>query len=173
MSGELAVRYERVAKGLAAAIFLGMEADSRMRIIVGAIWAEFGSHRTVSWVGFYLLGAGEMTLGPRRDKPACSPIGLHGACGAVARSGRTLVVRDVRELGAAYIACDPLDLSEIVVPVRTRDGQVSGVLDMDSYLTDAFGEIDRCALEKILSNHLADCAVADCGCFDALSERRG
>ena len=144
-----------------AAILRDSSAAARMRIIVDAIWEEFGSHRPVSWVGFYLLGMGEMTLGPRRDKPACSPIGLHGACGSAALSGKTIVVRDVRELGAGYIACDPLDLSEIVVPVRARDGRVAAVLDMDSYSVGAFGEWDRCALEKILSDHLANCAVAD------------
>lgn len=161
MSEELTSRYERVEKVISAAIPPDASAAARMRIIVDAIWEEFGSHRPVSWVGFYLLGAGEMTLGPRRDKPACSPIGLHGACGFAALSGKTVMVRDVRELGAAYIACDPRDLSEIVVPVRARDGRVAAVLDVDSYSVGAFGDADRCALEKILSDHLADCAVAD------------
>jgi putative methionine-R-sulfoxide reductase with GAF domain len=103
-----------------------------------------------------LLGDGEMTLGPRRDKPACSPIGLHGACGAAALSGKTVVVRDVSELGANYIACDPRDLSEIVVPVRARDGRVTGVLDIDSYSVGAFGETDRIALEQLVAEHLAE-----------------
>lgn len=156
MSDELARRYDRVAEIIATAILPGTGDDERMWIIVDEIWKEFGSHRPVSWVGFYLLGGEEMTLGPRRDKPACSPIGLHGACGAAALSGRTLVVRDVRELGAAYIACDPLDLSEIVVPIRMRDGRIVGVLDMDSHRIEAFGGIDRRALEKILGDHLAD-----------------
>lgn len=156
MSEDLAGRYTRVSNAIAAAILPGADPVVRMRIIVDAIWDEFGSHRPVSWVGFYLLASGEMTLGPRRDKPACSPIGLHGACGTAALSGRTVVVRDVRELGAAYIACDPRDLSEIVVPFRGRDGHVTGVLDMDSYAVGAFGEIDRVMLERILGEHLSD-----------------
>lgn len=127
-----------------------------MQIIVDALWEEFGEHRPVSWVGFYLLGDGAMTLGPRRDKPACSPIGLHGACGSAALSGKTVVVRDVSELGANYIACDPRDLSEIVVPVRARDGRVTGVLDIDSYSVGAFGETDRIALEQLVAEHLAE-----------------
>lgn len=149
------MRYTRAADAIASAILPDANAVERMQNIVDAIWSEFGQHRPVSWVGFYLLGSGEMTLGPRRDRPACSPIGLHGACGAAAQSGRTVVVRDVRELGDAYIACDPHDLSEIVVPIRNRDGHVVGVLDIDSYRVGAFGEPDRVALERIAETHLS------------------
>ena len=156
MNDELAWRYARAAAAIGAAIPPAVPGEARMLIIVDALWEEFGEHRPVSWVGFYLLGEGEMTLGPRRDKPACSPIGLHGACGAAALSGKTVVVRDVRELGENYIACDPRDLSEIVVPVRARDGRVTGVLDIDSYSVGAFGETDRIALEQLVADHLAD-----------------
>ena len=156
MNDELAWRYARAAAAIGAAIPPVVPGEARMQIIVDALWEEFGEHRPVSWVGFYLLGEGEMTLGPRRDKPACSPIGLHGACGAAALSGKTVVVRDVRELGENYIACDPRDLSEIVVPVRARDGRVTGVLDIDSYSVGAFGETDRIALEQLVADHLAD-----------------
>ena len=154
MNDDLLHRYARVAAALAAAIQPGATLPERMQIIADEIWREFGEHRPVSWVGFYLLGSGEMTLGPRRDKPACSPIGLHGACGAAALAGKTVVVRDVRELGAAYIACDPRDLAEIVVPIRGRDGRVVGVLDVDSHSVGAFGETDRLALEQIVGEHL-------------------
>jgi putative methionine-R-sulfoxide reductase with GAF domain len=153
---DLARRYAHAAAAIGAAITPAVSGEERMQIIVDALWEEFGEHRPVSWVGFYLLGDGEMTLGPRRDKPACSPIGLHGACGAAALSGKTVVVRDVSELGANYIACDPRDLSEIVVPVRARDGRVTGVLDIDSYSVEAFGETDRIALEQLVAEHLAE-----------------
>ena len=73
-----------------------------------------------------------------------------------ARMQIIVVVRDVRELGENYIACDPRDLSEIVVPVRARDGRVTGVLDIDSYSVGAFGETDRIALEQFVADHLAD-----------------
>lgn len=151
MNPELAERYARAAAAIATAFAPGAELSVRMQVVVDELWREFGGHRPVSWVGFYLLGADEMTLGPRRDRPACSPIGLHGACGSAARSGTTVVVRDVRELGAAYIACDPRDLAEIVVPVRGRDGAVLGVLDLDSYGVGAFDETDRRALEQIVA----------------------
>ncbi|MCC6738856.1 MAG: GAF domain-containing protein [Planctomycetia bacterium] len=154
MSHELANRYTRVNVSIANAIPDGASLPARMRIVTDELWREFGNHRPVSWVGFYFLGDGEMTLGPRRDKPACSPIGLHGACGQAATTGRTLVVRDVKDLGDNYIACDPRDRSEIVVPVRGADGGVVGVLDVDSHAVGAFSDADRRALEKIVAEHL-------------------
>jgi len=92
----------------------------------------------LSWIGFYLDQPDQaeetrLILGPRRDKPACSPIGLHGACGKALLTRTPLIVADVRELGAGYIACDPLDQSELVLPCIDSDGSVWGVLDADSY----------------------------------------
>lgn len=106
----------------------------------------------VSWLGFYLDdGKGSLILGPRRDKPACSPIGLHGACGRAFLSRKSLVVRDVAELGANYIACDPLDKSEVVVPLIERDGSSWGVLDLDSFDVGAFDENDVVGLSMLLA----------------------
>ena len=96
------------------------------------------------------MADGEMLLGPRRDKPACSPIGLHGVCGQAALSGCSLIVPDVRELGDHYIACDPRDLSELVVPVRDPTGKVVGVMDLDSHSVGAFGATDQAALEDLI-----------------------
>ena len=62
----------------------------------------------VSWLGFYTIDPHDpeaMLLGPRRDRPACSPIGLHGVCGQALLRGVTRIVGDVSELGADYIAC--------------------------------------------------------------------
>ena len=154
MSHELANRYTRVNISIANALQSGETLLQRMKIVSDEIWSEFGDHRPVSWVGFYFLGTGEMTLGPRRDKPACSPIGLHGACGKAAIAGKSLVVRDVKDLGDNYVACDPRDRSEIVVPVRGKNGKIVGVLDLDSHALGAFGEMDRKSLEKIVGDHL-------------------
>ena len=143
-------RWARVRDALLPADLPNARRETRIESLVNAIWAEFGDHRPVSWVGFYRLGDGEMTLGPRRDKPACSPIGLHGACGQAALSGRSLIVPDVRLLGAQYIACDPRDLSELVVPVRDSTGKIIGVMDLDSHSVGAFVEADQSALENLI-----------------------
>ena len=124
--------------------------DERMQTFVDLVWESL--HPTgVSWVGFYLYqGGDELVLGPRRDKPACSPIGLHGACGRAFVSGRPLVVRDVAELGANYIACDPRDQSEVVVPLFDDSGKCLGVLDLDSYDVGAFTDEDVSGLKLLL-----------------------
>ncbi len=124
--------------------------EAAMQRVVDALWE--GLHdRGVSWVGFYTKAAGadEMILGPRRDKPACSPIGLHGVCGRCWASGRAIVVRDVAELGAGYIACDPRDRSEVAVPMLEADGTCWGVLDVDSLEIASFDETDAAWLARI------------------------
>lgn len=121
-----------------------------MQVVVDALWGAL--HPTgVSWVGFYIHeGGDELILGPRRDKPACSPIGLHGAGGQACISRKPLVVRDVGELGADYIACDPRDRSEVVLPLIDESGTCWGVLDLDSHETNSFDDADVEGLQRVL-----------------------
>lgn len=105
----------------------------------------------ISWVGFYVHESGDqLILACCRNKPACSPIGLHGACGQVFIRGTPLVVRDVKELGDNYIACDPRDRSEVVIPLQDDDGLCWGVLDLDSYEVGAFSDADVQGLTMLL-----------------------
>jgi putative methionine-R-sulfoxide reductase with GAF domain len=122
----------------------------RMQAVVDALW-DAHKDAGVSWVGFYLLqGENEMVCGPRRDKPACSPIGLHGVCGRAFAEQKAQVVRDVRDLGANYVACDPRDRSEVVVPLFEANGTCWGVLDLDSQEVGAFDEGDVRGLQSVL-----------------------
>lgn len=123
---------------------------ARMKLLVDALW-EGLSTAGVSWVGFYVHEGGEeLVCGPRRDKPACSPIGLHGACGRAFRERRPLIVRDVAELGENYVACDPRDKSELVIPLFESDGRCWGVLDFDSHEVGAFEQSDLDAVQRLL-----------------------
>jgi putative methionine-R-sulfoxide reductase with GAF domain len=129
----------------------GLDRNASMQAFVDAAWPVL-SPAGVSWIGFYLhTGADELVLGPRRDKPACSPIGLHGACGQSLREGRVWIVRDVRTLGEHYIACDPRDMSELVIPLFDAAGAAWGVLDLDSFEVSAFDETDAAELEGALT----------------------
>ena len=122
----------------------------RMPSVVDALWDAL-KDTGVSWVGFYVHeGGDELVLGPRRDKPACSPIGLHGACGQVFKSRQPLVVCDVKDLGDNYIACDPRDRSEVVIPLLETDGTCWGVLDLDSHDVDSFSQQDVAGLTGVL-----------------------
>ena len=121
-----------------------------MQAMVDALWPALHDSG-VSWIGFYLHeGRDDLVLGPRRDRPACSPIGLHGACGQAFRTGSPLVVRDVAELGPNYIACDPGDRSEVVIPLFDAQGGCWGVLDVDSYEVGAFDGVDVAGLVMLL-----------------------
>ena len=122
---------------------------ARMQAFVDAVWDAL--HATgVSWVGFYVHeGGDELILHTCRNKPACSPIGMHGACGSAFNSGKALVVRDVKELGPNYVACDPRDQSEVVIPCR-ENGIPWGVLDLDSFDIGAFDERDVEGLTMLL-----------------------
>lgn len=117
------------------------------RALVDRLW-ELLSSTGVSWLGIY-LHAPEMPdallLGACRDRPACSPIGLHGVCGDSFRRSIPIVVRDVRERGESYVACDPTDRSELVVPLIDARG-CWGVLDLDSREVGSFGEADAAGL---------------------------
>lgn len=105
----------------------------------------------ISWIGFYEKAVGdEMVLVSCRDKPACSPIGMHGACGRAFLTRKPLVVRDVKDLGENYIACDPRDRSEIVIPLFNNDRDCWGVLDADSYEVGAFSEHDVSGMTMLL-----------------------
>ena len=126
--------------------------DDRMRRFVKVAWTGL-SPTGVSWLGFYERDpsdASRLLLAAREPKPACSPIGLHGACGQCLRSARPLVVRDVAELGAGYIACDPRDRSEVVVPCLEASGEAWGVLDLDSHDLASFGPQDAEELARLL-----------------------
>ena len=98
-----------------------------------------------------LEGADELTLGPRRDKPACSPIALFGACGQSFQSRKPLIVTDVNNLRAGYIACDPRDRSELVIPcMDSYDDLCWGVLDVDSHDIRSFTDTDVIGLTQVL-----------------------
>ena len=104
----------------------------------------------LNWAGFYWLRGKELVLGPFQGKPACVRIPLgKGVCGTAAARGKTVVVPDV-DAFPGHIACDSASRSEIVVPV-IREGNVLGVLDLDSPRKERFTEEDAAALESVVS----------------------
>lgn len=124
----------------------GTTLGDRCAAFVAAVWPTLASGGA-SWAGFYLDCAGapdaeRLVLGAREPKPACSPIGVHGACGRCLLSRSILVVRDVASLGTGYVACDPRDRSELVLPCLRADGSAWGVFDLDSFDVGCFSEAD-------------------------------
>lgn len=103
----------------------------------------------INWAGFYIMEQGALVLGPFQGKPACIriPVGK-GVCGTAAAEDRTQLVADVHQF-PGHIACDGASNSEIVVPIH-KDGQVWGVLDIDSPLFGRFTTDDREGLEDFV-----------------------
>lgn len=102
------------------------------------------------FVGYYLFEEGELILGPFQGRVSCTRIKLgKGVCGESAEKQVTLIVDNVKE-HENYISCDSAAMSEIVVPM-VKDGQLIGVLDIDSSQTHSYDEIDHEFLEKYVA----------------------
>ena len=103
----------------------------------------------LNWAGFYLYAEGELVLGPFQGRPACTRIPLSkGVCGQAARDKKTLIVADVHEF-PDHIACDANSRSEIVVPLLSPDGDLLGVLDLDSPHPGRFGAAEQAVCEAL------------------------
>lgn len=102
----------------------------------------------LNWVGFYLMEEGELVLGPFQGKPACIRIKLgKGVCGTVAREKEGRIVDDVLSF-PGHIACDSDSRSELVLPI-CKNGDIFGVLDLDSPEPSRFTDLDMRYLKKI------------------------
>ena len=104
----------------------------------------------LNWAGFYFNQGGELVLGPFQGQPACVRIPWgNGVCGMAAARGESVLVPDVHQF-PGHIACDPISLSELVVPL-VEDGKVTGVLDLDSPRLARFDDQDRTGCEQLAS----------------------
>ena len=111
-----------------------------------AIWENLDK---LNWAGFYLMEDGALVLGPFQGKPACIriPVGK-GVCGTAVQENRTIRVEDVHQF-PGHIACDSASNSEIVVPIY-KNGEIYGVLDLDSPYFARFTEEDQAGLEAVV-----------------------
>ena len=114
--------------------------------VSAAIWQAVDR---INWAGFYLMDRGKLVLGPFQGKPACIeiPVGK-GVCGVAAQKQKTILVQDVHQF-PGHIACDSASNSEIVVPIF-KNGEVYGVLDIDSPYFARFMAEDQQGLEELV-----------------------
>jgi L-methionine (R)-S-oxide reductase len=102
------------------------------------------------WIGFYIVKNDQLLLGPFQGSLACTRISKgKGVCGTSWEKGQSIIVPDVEKF-EGHIACSSLSKSEIVVPLFSN-GEVFGVLDIDSDRLSDFDELDRKYLEKIVN----------------------
>ena len=138
--------YETVAAQLAA-LTEGIPYETANLANTSALlWQEMEG---INWVGFSKMTDGALVLGPFQGKPACIriPVG-RGVCGTAVAEDAVQLVYNVHDF-PGHIACDCASNSEIVVPIRV-DGQVVGVLDIDSPIKNRFTEADREGLEEFV-----------------------
>ena len=112
----------------------------------------------INWAGFYIMRDGELVLGPFQGLPACIRIQVgKGVCGTAVAEKKTQIVEDVHKF-PGHIACDSASNSEIVIPIF-KNGEVFGVLDIDSPEFSRFGELENKYLSEIcllLEKHLTE-----------------
>lgn len=151
--GDLTAKYDLLTKQLDA--LLEGESDTIANLSnASALLNQFLTD--INWCGFYMMKNGELLLGPFQGLPACVhiPIG-RGVCGTAAQSKTAVVVEDVNAF-SAHIACDSASQSEIVVPIII-DGNLYGVLDIDSPVKSRFSKEDQVGIEKyveVLTKHI-------------------
>ena len=110
------------------------------------LWQYMGD---INWVGFYKMTDGALVLGPFQGKPACIriPVG-RGVCGTAVAEDKVQLVYDVHDF-PGHIACDCASNSEIVLPIHVN-GEIWGVLDIDSPTVGRFTEEDQAGLSRIV-----------------------
>ena len=108
----------------------------------------FNTLEDLNLAGFYLMEDGKLVLNAFQGKPACIEISVgKGVCGRAVAERKTQLVPNVHDF-PGHIACDSASNSEIVVPLFDKNGDVVGVLDIDSPKFSRFDEEDKEGLEK-------------------------
>lgn len=111
------------------------------------LWAALPD---INWCGFYKMVDGQLVLYPFQGKTACVRIQVgKGVCGTAVAEDRTQLVPDVHQF-PGHIACDSASNSEIVIPIHVN-GEIWGVLDIDSPYFGRFTEDDRAGLESFVA----------------------
>jgi len=140
-------RYERIHKQLSELVLKSENAQARMATIIAVLHNKFDYF---FWTGFYLLDEGKMTVNMYQGSVACQILEKDkGVCWAAFNQQKSLVVEDVHAF-PGHIACDSRSNSEVVVPFKNENGEIIGVLDVDSKEKASFSEVDARWLEKIL-----------------------
>lgn len=171
-------RYPRVVKELRSLLEGETDWTARMSNTAALIKERFGFFWVGFYLVRPTGPAGdadsELVLGPFQGPIACMRIKYgRGVCGTAWKERKTIVVPDV-EAFPGHIACSSLSRSEIVVPifndgsadlleglaicpggttshVGNSDGEVIGVLDIDSTELATFDQADALWLNRLVS----------------------
>jgi GAF domain-containing protein len=145
---QLRGRYERIAAQLEELFAKTSDPLARMASAVALLHHKMPHF---FWTGFYRLVDGDLLVGPYQGPIACMELERHvGVCWAGIDRAESLLVPDVHAF-PGHIACDSRSNSEVVIPLRDAEGEIVGVLDVDSEELDAFTQTDVEGLERIVA----------------------
>jgi GAF domain-containing protein len=144
-AADVPTMYRDLASALQGLVGGEPDAVANMANAAALIWETLPD---LNWAGFYRVLDGELVVGPFQGRPACIRIRFgEGVCGVAAETRRVQRVDDVNAF-PGHIACDSASRSEIVVPI-IRDGELIGVLDLDSPKAARFTAEDEAGCVKL------------------------
>ena len=144
-AADKATLYGDLASALQGLVDGEPDGFAQMANAAALIWESLPD---INWAGFYRNVGGELVLGPFQGRPACIriPFGT-GVCGVAAETRQVQLVEDVHAF-PSHIACDSASNSEIVIPL-IRDGELLGVLDIDSPSPGRFDAEDEAGIVQL------------------------
>ncbi len=144
-AADKATLYADLASALEGLVAGETDGIANMANAASLIWETLPD---INWVGFYRNVGGELIVGPFQGRPACVRIAFgDGVCGAAAATRQVQLIEDVHAF-PGHIACDFASNSEIVVPL-IRDGELLGVLDIDSPIRARFDAEDQAGCVRL------------------------
>jgi L-methionine (R)-S-oxide reductase len=139
-------RYERIIDQLSEFFKVTDDPICRMATASSLLYHKMGHF---FWLGFYRLIDGELLVGPYQGSIACQKLQKDtGVCWACLNQQESIIVSDVENF-PGHIACDARSKSEVVIPVRDKDGAIVAIFDADSDKLNAYDEIDEQNLQAI------------------------
>jgi GAF domain-containing protein len=140
-------RYERIYHQIKELFNKSGNPQARMATICSVLHHKMPGF---FWTGFYMIEGEKLMVSTYQGPLACMELARgRGVCWAAIEGNRIMVVPDVHQF-PGHIPCDSRSNSEIVVPLKDSNGQIIGVLDVDSTNFDHFDSIDAEWLEKII-----------------------
>lgn len=140
-------RYQRIYMQLEELLPKTQDPFARMSSIIAVLHNKMDHF---FWTGFYFLKDGKLIVGQYQGPVACQELKKDvGVCWAGINKQRVIILDDVEKF-EGHIACDSRSKSEIVLPLKDKDGNIIGVLDVDSNEYNQFDEIDEMELTSIL-----------------------
>jgi len=140
-------RYQRIYSQLKALLSKSDDPIAQMATISAVLYHKMDYF---FWCGFYRTSTDNLIVAPYQGPVACQLLPKNtGVCWAAVNENKTLIISDVEKF-PGHIACDSRSKSEIVVPIKNKEGKILAVLDVDSKELNSFDQTDAHYLEQIV-----------------------